>query len=58
MPRYVESTEVFINPYNFVPVNLNKTSRDDITKSPEQTSLVTGYMECILKCRTGLALPD
>lgn len=57
MPRYVESTEVFINPYNFVPVNLNKTSRDDITKSPEQTSLVTGYMECILKCRTALAIP-
>ena len=57
MPRYVESTEVFINPYNFVPVNLDKTSRDDITKSPEQTSLVTGYMECILKCRTALAIP-
>lgn len=57
MPRYVESTEVFINPYNFVPVNLNKTSRDDITKSSEQTSLVTGYMECILKCRTALAIP-
>lgn len=57
MPRYVESTEVFINPYNFVPVNLDKTSRDDITKLPEQTSLVTGYMECILKCRTALAIP-
>ena len=57
MPRYVESTEVFINPYNFVPVNLDETSRDDITKSSEQTSLVTGYMECILKCRTALAIP-
>lgn len=57
MPRYEKSTEMFINPYNFVPVNLDKTLREDITKTPERTSLVTGYMECILKCRTALAIP-
>ena len=46
----------FINPYNFVPINLKKTERSDITKNQENT--ITGYLDCQLRCKTPLAIPD
>lgn len=59
MPRYtytMDKNQLFINPYNFVPVNLKQTKRSDITLEKEQ--LLTGYFECRMKCRTPLAVPD
>ena len=56
MAKYEWSNSLFINPYNFVPVNLKKTPRSDITQQKE--NLFTGYFECRIKCRTPLAIPD
>lgn len=56
MSKYEWSNSLFINPYNFVPVNLKKTPRSDITQQKE--NLFTGYFECRIKCRTPLAIPD
>lgn len=58
MPRYqyTLSTEQFINPYNFVPVNLNSTPRSDITVQREADC--TGYFDCHIYCRTPLVIPD
>ncbi len=46
----------FVNPYNFVPVNLEKTVRSDATKVEEPS--MTGYLVCGITCRTPLAIPD
>ena len=56
MAKYARSNELFINPYNFVPINLKKTERSDITKNQENT--ITGYLDCQLRCKTPLAIPD
>lgn len=56
MAKYARSDELFINPYNFVPVDFKKTPREKIEKSQE--NLLTGYLDCVIKCRTPLAIPD
>lgn len=56
MASYQKSNQLFINPYNFVPVNLNQTPRSDITQP--QKNLLTGYLDCRIRCRTPLAVPD
>lgn len=56
MAQYTESDELFINPYNFVPINLKKTKRSDITQPQDQQ--LTGYLACRIRCRTPLAIPD
>lgn len=56
MAKYARSNELFINPYNFVPVDFKRTPRGKIEKSQE--NLLTGYLECMIKCRTPLAIPD
>ena len=56
MARPRKSDQLFINPYNFVPVNLNRTPRSDITQ-PQENPL-TGYLDCRIRCRTPLAVPD
>lgn len=57
MARYEASkTKNFINPYNFVPVDLKHTRRMDATK--REGELLTGYLECLVECKTHLAIPD
>lgn len=56
MARYSNKGALFINPYNFVPVNLKKTKRSDITQKEGES--LTGYFDCRIKCRTPLAIPD
>ena len=56
MAQRRKNGQLFINPYNFVPVDLQKTQRFDITQ-PQEESL-TGYFDCVVKCRTPLAIPD
>lgn len=46
----------FVNPYNFVPADLNKTERSDATNV--EGPRMTGYLACGIKCRTPLAIPD
>lgn len=54
----------FINPYNFVSVNLEETKHFNVEEmnqeglSQEIPELQTGYLVCHLKCRTPLAIPD
>lgn len=45
----------FVNPYNFVPVNLQETKRTDVTSVGKG---LTGYMVCHMKAKTYLAVPD
>ena len=56
--------DFFINPYNFVSVNIKETKHfnmeemsqeEPVEKTPE---LQTGYLVCRMKCRTPLAIPD
>lgn len=53
---YKISNEYFINPYNFVPVNLER--KETIQTSDKDNKVYTGYFTCRLKCRTPLAIPD
>lgn len=56
MAQYVINRSNFINPYNFVPVNLKNTKRADAAERTEE--LLTGYFQCRIRCRTPLAIPD
>lgn len=52
-----ERNKPFVNPYNFVPVDFRKKGeRVDVTQ--KRDALLTGYLDCRLKCRTPLAIPD
>ena len=48
--------ESFVNPYNFVTVDLRKTDRKNIRKDNEK--LLNGYLNCRLKTVTPLAIPE
>lgn len=56
--------DFFINPYNFVSVNLEETKHFNMEEMSqgepvqETTELQTGYLVCRMKCRTPLAIPD
>lgn len=52
----ISKKHFFVNPYNFVPADLDKTVRSDVTSV--QGPLMTGYLVCNIKCRTPLAIPD
>lgn len=52
----ISTSDFFVNPYNFVSVDLNNTDRLNI--SDQNETVYTGYMQCHLKCRTPLAIPD
>lgn len=57
MARYeISKRHFFVNPYNFVPADLDKTERADATQKSGE--LLTGYLDCHLKCKTHLAIPD
>lgn len=56
MPQYVRNRSNFINPYNFVPVDLRNTGRANAAERSEE--LLTGYFQCQVRCRTPLAIPD
>ncbi len=56
MTQYVRNRSNFINPYNFVPVDLRNTGRANVAKRSEE--LLTGYFQCRVRCRTPLAIPD
>ena len=56
MARYGITHCSFINPYNFVPVNLENTKRGNAMERSEE--LLTGYFQCCIRCRTPLAIPD
>ena len=56
MAQYVRNRSNFINPYNFVPVDLRNTGRANAAKRSEE--LLTGYFQCQVRCRTPLAIPD
>lgn len=56
MAKYkISEQQFFINPYNFVPVDLKHTERVDVKVQDEY---LTGYLECHMKTRTHLAIPD
>lgn len=50
------SKELFVNPYNFVPVDIKNTKREDITRAGVES--MSGYLDCRVICRTPLAIPD
>lgn len=52
----LSKSKFFVNPYNFVSVDLKNTKREDVTKEKEE--LLTGYMQCLMKCKTPIAIPD
>ena len=55
--NWKKSTIRFVNPYNFVPVDLRvKKEYTDVTQKREP--LFTGYLDCGLICKTPLAIPD
>lgn len=56
MAQYVINRSQFINPYNFVPVDLRNTKRSNAAERTEER--MTGYFQCRLRCRTPLAIPD
>ncbi len=56
MAQYVINRSQFINPYNFVPVDLKNTKRSNAVERTEER--MTGYFQCQLRCRTPLAIPD
>ena len=56
MAQYVRNRSNFINPYNFVPVDLKNTRRANAAERSEE--LFTGYFQCRVRCRTPLAIPD
>lgn len=59
MPKvnYEESKIRFVNPYNFVPVDL-RAKRECIDVTKKREPLLTGYLDCGLICKTPLAIPD
>ena len=63
--KYIKSDkDFFINPYNFVSVNLKETKHFNMEEmnqeepGQETSELQTGYLVCRMKCRTPLAIPD
>ena len=55
MAQYVRNRSNFINPYNFVPVDLRNTGRANVAKRSEE--LLTGYFQCRVRCRTRWRFP-
>ncbi len=63
--KYIKSDkDFFINPYNFVSVNLEETKHFNMEEMSQEKpvqdtpELQTGYLVCRMKCRTPLAIPD
>lgn len=53
MKWYNGKNRYFVNPYNFVPVNINDENRESI-----EIGKHTGYLQCELITKTPLAVPD
>ena len=62
MDNNIKDNELFINPYNFVPVNFNvdfDTDNRKIRKSITDTKdTISGVISCSLKTKTPLCIPD
>ena len=50
---FVISDQTFINPYNFVGVNWERTAREEVSKGD-----LTGVLHCELRAKTPLAIPE
>lgn len=51
-----DNNKNFINPYNFVSINLKNTKREDITLNTDEK--LTGVLKCRIIPKTSLAIPD
>lgn len=56
--KYEKSNQYFVNPYNFVPTNIEKCESDNTKNDNSENELLTGYLKCSLKCITPLVIPD
>ena len=45
----------FVNPYNFIDVDLNKTTKVSIAESED---IISGYLDCNVACKTHLLIPE
>jgi len=52
-----DTSKLFVNPYNFVPVEYNRISRENGISATEE-ELLTGRLKCRMLCKTPIAIPD
>lgn len=56
--RYTRGTGYFVNPYNFIPLGQHCLKEIDYSALKKEKGLMTGWIECELKTRSPLFVPN
>lgn len=55
--KYIKSDDIFINPYNFIPIEQKCKKESNYSEKKEQGQY-TGWLECSLKTLSPIFIPD